>query len=225
MGFAKVSEKTLQPFHLQDEAVFRDIIDLKEVNPELQVMLSIGGANNDKGFKEILPTMKDREEFAVNSARYLRDIGFDGLDVDWEFPAWYSPFEERFQFQLLLQELHYIYKNPIYNLTISVAVAASKSIIDRSYRVAQMAKYVDFVNMMGYDFHSFKWYLPLTGHNSPLYQRTEEWYIFSTVNLNFTAFYWIQLGMPREKLVIGLPTYGQSYQYSFLNITKFKRII
>jgi chitinase len=115
-------------------------------------------------------------------------------------------------FQMLLQELHYVYKNPVNNLTISVAVAASKSIIDRSYRVAQMAKYVDFVSLMGYDFHSFKWYLPLTGHNSPLYPRSDEWNMFSTVNLNWTSFYWVQLGMPREKIVIGLPTYGQTYQ-------------
>lgn len=212
MGFARVFEGTLKPFGEEDETVYKDVIKLKEYAPGLQVVLSVGGANNDQGFHEIIPTLKDREEFAVRSARYLKSIGFDGLDLDWEFPAWYRPFEERFQFQLLLQELHYVYKNPIFNLTLSVAVAASKSIIDRSYRVAQMAPYVDFVSMMGYDLHSFKWYLPLTGHNSPLYSRTDEWTMFTIVNLNFTAFYWIQLGMPREKLVIGLPTYGQSYQ-------------
>lgn len=212
VGFAKVSGKTLKPFHVEHEAVYKEVIRLKEAAPDLLVLLSVGGANNDQGFREILPTLQDREEFAINSARYLQDMGFDGLDVDWEFPAWYSPFQERFQFQLLLKELHLVYKNPIFNLTISVAVAATKSIVDRSYRVAQMAGYVDFVSMMGYDFHSFKWYLPLTGHNSPLYSRADEWTMFSTANLNYTAFYWVQLGMPREKLVIGLPTYGQSYQ-------------
>ena len=212
LGFARVFQKTVKPFRIEDESFYKEVISLKEAAPELQVLLSIGGANNDQGFREILPTLADREEFAINSAKYLQDMGFDGLDIDWEFPAWYSPFEERFQFQLLLQELHYIYKNPVFNLTITAAVAASKSIVDRSYRVAQMARYVDFVSMMGYDFHSFKWYLPLTGHNSPLYSRADEWTMFSTVNLNYTAFYWVQLGMPRDKLVIGLPTYGQSYQ-------------
>ena len=213
VGFAQISQGLLAPISEHDELTFREIIALKKKAPELQVLLSVGGASNDQGFHSVVPTLEDREEFAVNSANYLKKMGFDGIDLDWEFPAWYRPFEERFMFQMLLQELHYVYKNPIYNLTISVAVAASKSIIDRSYRVAQMAKYVDFVSMMGYDFHSFKWYLPLTGHNSPLYPRADEWSMFSTVNLNWTAFYWIQLGMPREKLVIGLPTYGQTYQY------------
>lgn len=221
IGFAQISGGVLAPIGEHDENIYREVIALKAKAPELQVLLSVGGASNDQGFHTIIPSLEDREVFAVRSARYLQKMGFDGIDLDWEFPAWYRPFEERFMFQMLLQELHYVYKNPAFNLTISVAVAASKSIIDRSYRVAQMAKYVDFVSMMGYDFHSFKWYLPLTGHNSPLFQRADEWNMFSTVNLNWTAFYWIQLGMPREKLVIGLPTYGTTYQYVHLKVFKF----
>lgn len=213
IGFARIFESRLAPIGGQDEKFYQEVLKLKGQAPELKVLLSVGGASNDEGFITVVPSLTEREEFAIQSAQYLKKFGFDGIDLDWEFPAWYRPFEERFMFQLLLQELHHVYKNPIYNLTISVAVAASKSIIDRSYRVSQMAKFVDFVSMMGYDFHSFKWYLPLTGHNSPLYSRSDEWNMFSTVNLNWTAFYWIQLGMPREKLVIGLPTYGQTYQY------------
>lgn len=212
IGFAKINEGLLSPMMKEDEQIYQEIVALKKKSPELKVLLSVGGANNDQGFRNVIRTLEQREEFALHSAKYLQEFGLDGIDLDWEFPAWYSPFEERFQFQMLLQELHAVYKNPVFNLTVSVAVAASKSIIDRSYRVAQMAKYVDFVSMMGYDFHSFKWYLPMTGHNSPLYKRVDEWNMFSTVNLNWTAFYWVQLGMPREKLVIGLPTYGQTYQ-------------
>lgn len=212
IGFAKIFNGNLMPMSVNDEKFYRDVIALKNQTPELKVLLSVGGANNDMGFRKVIANLNEREEFAVNSANYLKLLGFDGLDLDWEFPAWYNPFDERFLFQQLLQELHFIYKNPVFNLSISVAVAASKSIIDRSYRVAQMANYVDFVNLMSYDLHSFKWYLPMTGHNSPLYPRADEWKMFTTANLNWTAFYWIQLGMPREKLVIGLPTYGQTYQ-------------
>lgn len=212
VGFAKISNTSIAPIEDEDELIFKNVIELKDKSPLLKVLLSVGGAGDDKGFRSIIKTEKTSEQFALNSARYLSMMGFDGIDIDWEFPAWFTSFEERFLFQILLREIHQVYKNPIYNLTLSVAVPASKSIIDRSYRVSQMAKYVDFVNMMGYDFHSFHWYLPLTGHNSPLYSHSDEWSMFSTVNLNWTAFYWIQLGMPREKLVIGLPTYGQTYQ-------------
>ena len=212
VGFATISNLSITPFKDEDELTFKDVTQLKKKTAGLKVLLSVGGANNDKGFHSIIMPAENPEKFAINSANYLHRMGFDGIDLDWEFPAWYTPFEERFLFQMLLQELHRVYKSPVHNLTISVAVPASKSIIDRSYRVSQMAKYVDFVNLMGYDFHSFHWYLPLTGHNAPLYSHSDEWPMFSTVNLNWTAFYWIQLGMPREKLVIGLPTYGQTYQ-------------
>lgn len=212
VGFATVSNFSIAPLKDEDEIIFKNILQLKKKSPFLKVLLSVGGAGDDKGFRSIIKTEKNSEQFAVNSAKYLELLGFDGIDIDWEFPAWYAAFNERFMFIILLREIHRVYKAPNYNFTLSVAVPASKSIIDRSYRVSQMAKYVDFVNMMGYDFHSFHWYLPLTGHNSPLYSHSDEWSMFSTVNLNWTAFYWIQLGMPREKLVIGLPTYGQTYQ-------------
>ena len=48
-----------------------------------------------------LKPTKTSEQFALNSARYLSMMGFDGIDIDWEFPAWFTPFEERFLFQIL----------------------------------------------------------------------------------------------------------------------------
>jgi len=211
IGFAQVQNATLIPILPQDAAFYQRVASMKEAHPDLKVMLSVGGGNTDEGFRELVTENQKLVEFSKNSAQFLKSLSLDGIDIDWEFPAWYTPFEERFLFVKFLQQLHLIYKNPSNNLLISVAVAAPKSIVDRSYRVAEMAHYVDFINLMGYDFHSFKWYLPLTGHNSPLYPRSNEWNVFQTVNLNFSAYYWVQLGMPKEKLVIGLPTYGQTY--------------
>nr|WOK42676.1 chitinase 3 [Diaphanosoma celebensis] len=211
IGFAHIWNNSLCPFKPNDEFYFKEVVSMKQFYPHLKILLSVGGGTKDAGFTETISSNSKREEFAIRSAKYLKSIGIDGIDIDWEFPAWYTPFEERFLFIKFVQELHMVYKNPINKLLISVAVAASKSIIDRSYRVAELANYVDFVNMMGYDLHSFKWYLPLTGHNSPLYARSDDWNMFGTVNLNWTAYYWVQLGMPKEKIIIGLPTYGQSY--------------
>jgi len=134
IGFAKINEGLLSPMMKEDEQIYQEIVALKKKSPELKVLLSVGGANNDQGFRNVIRTLEQREEFALHSAKYLQEFGLDGIDLDWEFPAWYSPFEERFQFQMLLQELHAVYKNPVFNLTVSVAVAASKSIIDRRYK-------------------------------------------------------------------------------------------
>lgn len=65
---------------------------------------------------------------------------------------------------------------------------------------------------MSYDYHFYLWYFPITGHNAPLYAARKETGYVGTLNVNYSAMYWRAKGMPPEKLVIGIPTYGHSYQ-------------
>lgn len=65
---------------------------------------------------------------------------------------------------------------------------------------------------MAYDYHFYQWYFPVTDLNSPLYARSAEKGYLTSLNVNFSAFYWVAKGMPREKLVVGIPTYGHSYR-------------
>jgi GH18 family chitinase len=64
----------------------------------------------------------------------------DGLDFDWEFPAWQSDERERVHFTQLLMELRDELNRRHSNLLVSVAVAAPKPIIDDSYDIPQMAE-------------------------------------------------------------------------------------
>lgn len=72
-------------------------------------------------------------------------------------------------------------------------------------------RYVDYVNVMTYDYHFYVWYFPMTGFNSPLYKQADENGYFATLNTNWTVSYWESKGMPKEKIVVGLPTYGHSF--------------
>lgn len=65
---------------------------------------------------------------------------------------------------------------------------------------------------MSYDYHSYVWYYPVTGLNSPLFHRSTEIGFLASLNVNYSANYWISKGMPKEKIVIGIPTYGHSYK-------------
>lgn len=65
---------------------------------------------------------------------------------------------------------------------------------------------------MTYDYHSYQWYFPLTGPNSPLYSARSESGFFQSLNVNASIQYWISKGMPKEKILLGMPTYGHSFR-------------
>ncbi len=97
-------------------------------------------------------------------------------------------------------------------LLLSVAVSAIVNVVDKAYNVSEMAKYVDFINLMAYDFHLYSKYWPFTGFNAPLFGRKSEKSYFTFLNTNFSAYHWLALGMSKDKIVVGIPTYGHSFQ-------------
>lgn len=60
---------------------------LKEVNPNLKVLLSIGGASADTGvFTTVAGTPELQQAMAQSAIEFFETYNFDGLDVDWEYP-------------------------------------------------------------------------------------------------------------------------------------------
>ena len=104
-------------------------------------------------------------------------------------------------------------------LLLSVAVSAAYSIINVSYNVTEIEKYVDFINLMTYDFHIFSPYWPFTGFNAPLNKRQKEVYFLQYLNTNWSANYWVDLGMQKDKIMVGIPTYGRGFQLADANHT------
>ena len=61
---------------------------LKERNPELQILLSVGGElTPTTAFTTIASSSVNNREFARNAISFLRDNKFDGLDIDWRLPS------------------------------------------------------------------------------------------------------------------------------------------
>jgi len=61
---------------------------LKQKNPELRTLLAIGGWNAGSiPFSNLVADPVKRRNFAVHAADFLEEWGFDGLDLDWEYPA------------------------------------------------------------------------------------------------------------------------------------------
>lgn len=51
-----------------------------------------------------------------------------------------------------------------------------------------------------------------TGLNAPLYRRHDEHSVFGTLNINSSVSYWHASGLDKDKIVVGLPTYGHSFR-------------
>lgn len=81
--------------------------------------------------------------FSEIAVKFITQHGFDGLDIDWEFPSWPTPNPaQKRNFTLLIKELRSSINSFNPNLTMSIAVGAPASIFLQCYEIADMAKYV-----------------------------------------------------------------------------------
>ena len=67
--------------------MYKRVVGLKASDPQLKVLLAVGGASaGSADFEIISASSANRQLFANNAVTFLRQHGFDGLDMDWEFP-------------------------------------------------------------------------------------------------------------------------------------------
>ena len=68
--------------------LYSRVMKVKTSAPGTKVLLAIGGASAGTGdFETISVSSIYRKWFAEHAVVYLRQYGFDGLDVDWQFPS------------------------------------------------------------------------------------------------------------------------------------------
>ncbi|XP_012255000.2 uncharacterized threonine-rich GPI-anchored glycoprotein PJ4664.02 isoform X1 [Athalia rosae] len=219
-GFTK--DNALKPFDkYQDieKGGYAKFTGLKTYNKNLKTMLAIGGWN--EGSTRFSPMVADperRKEFVRNTVKFLRQNHFDGLDLDWEYPAFRDGGKPRDKdnYAALVQELREAYeressKTGRPRLLLSMAVPAGVGYIDKGYDIPKLDKYLDFINLLSYDYHSS--YEPAVNHHSPLYPLEEDnEYNFDTeLTVDYTIKHLLESGATADKIVLGIPTYGRSY--------------
>lgn len=182
---------------------------LKDANPRLRVLVWVGGAAAT-GFERMVANHTNRMQFIRSLKRTLELYHLDGVDLDWEFPR--SSYRQRQHLSQLLHEIRREYQRERRTYLLSLAVAAPEGIAYFAYDVAEVNQYVDYINLMTYDFHAYSWWTPFTGLNAPLFRRSGDAPYLAELNINGSAFYWHSRGMDKSKIVVGLPTYGHSFK-------------
>ncbi|XP_028167467.1 probable chitinase 2 [Ostrinia furnacalis] len=187
------------------KAGYKRLVGLKKRYPHLKVTIAIGGWNEGSAkYSTMAATRESRQKFIDSVMVFLDQYKFDGLDLDWEYPARRDgrP-EDKANYVALVKELSEAFKPRGYILT--AALGAGKDTMDAAYDLPKLSRYLDLLHMMCYDYHGT--WDGTVGANAPLRGTAEE----DVLSVEYTIKYMIEHGVSPYKLVLGLPMYGRTF--------------
>ena len=71
---------------------------------------------------------------------------------------------------------------------------------------------MDYISVMTYDYHG-QWDKK-TGHVAPMFDHPDN--ADPVFNVNFTVNYWLEKGLPKNKLIVGMPSKWDNFQCDFI---------
>lgn len=197
-----------------DPANFEKLRQLKAQRPGLKTLISVGGWTWSGRFSDAALTQASRAAFADSVVAFVVRYGFDGADIDWEFPTGggmagnVERAQDKTNFTLLMATLrqkldaqgvldgrHYL-----------LSFAGGAQSFYTNIELDKVSAYVDFATIMTYDMHGPST-SSVTDLNAPLYTPKEstpqyQWSCDAAVAL------WTGRGFPKAKILMGIPFYG-----------------
>lgn len=190
---------------------------LKLVNPKLKTIISVGGWTWSDKFSDVALTEKSRAIFADSCVDFIVKYGFDGVDLDWEYPVSGGVAtnvrrpEDKTNFTLILKTLREKLdaRGKVNGKKYIVTFAgAAGSWYTKNVELSNISQYVDYANIMSYDIHG-PWE-SYTNFNAPLYSKDLSQP--SKISVDSCVQDWLMAGFPKDKLVMGVPFYGFIYK-------------
>lgn len=173
---------------------------LKKKNRHLKVLMSVGGWGTEATFQHTVSSQTRLDAFIDSVDVLVRKFHFDGVDIDWEYPA--SAAEGALLCDLL-ERLRSRLDSIRDGLQLSVAAPAAAEHLQH-YDLPRMDRVLTFWNVMCYDFAAAAWSKHTACHLN-LYSVNDAMSAHSTVQT------YLQHGVPAHKIVLGMPMYGRSF--------------
>lgn len=198
---------------------FHQLQLLKQQHPNLHILIGIGGWTLSGEFSNVALTAAAREHFVASAVNFVVTYGFDGIDIDWEYPVGgglgsnTTRPEDKQNFTLLMAELRRQFdEQGLRDGKDYVLTAATAAGFDKlpNYQLGALAQYVDWFNVMTYDYHGT--WENTTNHQAPLYGSSRDASsVASRYNIDWTIQAYLAAGVPADKILMGVPLYTRAW--------------
>ncbi|VEU22845.1 DEKNAAC103920 [Brettanomyces naardenensis] len=198
-----VQEQAQSPF--QSVGLLGQLSQVKGLNPNLRISLSIGGAETTGVFDRITKSHHRMTRFVDNVADFVQFYGFDGVDIDWEYPDSSATDRLTQLMRLLKTKLDSMPAN-CDNYSLTVALPSYVFMLD-NYDLDELSGLVTYFNIMGYDMSGI--WSKRAEFQSHLFKDSNTG---SDSSVNHTIHYLLNdRKVDPAKLVLGMPAYGRTF--------------
>ncbi|MBD2753260.1 glycoside hydrolase family 18 protein [Spirosoma validum] len=197
-----------------DSTNFRKLNNLKLRNPDLKILISIGGWAWSENFSDAVLSDTSRVAFAASAVDIVREYQLDGIDIDWEYPGMkgednvFRPEDKEnftLMFKALREQLNTLKQQTGKNYYVTTALPGFEKIFTHT-DMAQAQQYLDYINVMSYDHFTGG---PLAGHHTNLYASGK---VDNEQSGDRAVKLYKEAGVPADKLVLGIAFYGRAWQ-------------
>ena len=209
-SFCHLKGDSLAVMNARDSQTIKNMVALKSRNPNLKVMLSLGGWGGCQTCSTVFASKEGRKTFAKTVEQLNDYFGTDGIDLDWEYPVIagfpghpHSP-DDKNNFTALVKVLR---KKLGRKQEISFAAGGFSTYISSSIDWKKVTPLVDRVNLMSYDITSEASHS--SGHHTPLYSTPVE---HESVDEGVKEL--MAAGVPANKIAIGAAFYARIFEVS-----------
>ncbi len=197
-----------------DTVNLQNLQKLKQKNPALKIILSIGGWAWSHNFSDAALSDTSRYAFAQSAAALVQRFNADGIDIDWEYPGlagagniYREADKENFTLMLkaLREQLDTVSIALGRPILLTIAAGSGMYFLNHT-EMGKAQQYLDYVNLMTYDFRTEE--DSVSGHHTNLYASRKQYPASSAASVKD----FIDAGVPADKIVVGIAFYGRGWK-------------